>query len=149
MKLGQEVKKVTYFGIKLNIPKGYRYVATDSDGRVYAFKHKPNTGNSAWVCVTDNFSFVVDVELEGEDWRDTLVSYKKLSKKKLKAFYESFGKSGWFATDKDGSVFWYKNEPELETDWRQKSTNPTFFSDHSYMGQHNSINYKKSLMEIK
>ncbi|EOV6191556.1 hypothetical protein ACN94T_002591 [Acinetobacter baumannii] len=34
-------KHVKYFGVTLYVPKGFKWVAMDQDGTIYAYTHKP------------------------------------------------------------------------------------------------------------
>ncbi|EOD6067783.1 hypothetical protein ACWX7F_002938 [Acinetobacter baumannii] len=34
-------KQVNYFGVTLYVPKGFKWVAMDKDGTIYAYTHKP------------------------------------------------------------------------------------------------------------
>jgi hypothetical protein len=140
MKLLTKFRIVFYFGIKLWIPKNFNYLATDRDGRVYAYENKPEPSDDVFLGTLPHY--LGEVDLEDQDWTESLVEYKMLTKKELKAYYKSFNKSGWFATDKDGEVYHFEEEPYLDGHYWMANT--------STIVDHNeNIKFKKSLMKIK
>ncbi|GAA4406811.1 hypothetical protein GCM10011450_21990 [Advenella faeciporci] len=42
---------IKYFNFKINIPEGYKYLAIDKDGTLYAYLNKPtwNKATTSWV----------------------------------------------------------------------------------------------------
>lgn len=73
-------REVDYMGMKINAPDpflGYYYLATDSDGDVYAFAEKPEYRNDMWFSDSiagDEYPpiHVASVSLGDMDARDTL-----------------------------------------------------------------------------
>lgn len=77
-----EKKKIIYFGIELMVPIWTKYVATEDDGVVLAFISKPvvldETGKKFGLVIwnnpdADEMEEVAKVDLEGMDWKETLV----------------------------------------------------------------------------
>jgi len=77
MKIIKQIQKqVNYFGITLSVPSWSNYLATDSDGEVWAFCNKPKAEGKDWVLSRGiEAEHVANVDLEGEDWKNTLVKY--------------------------------------------------------------------------
>jgi hypothetical protein len=75
MKLLKELKPVTYFGINLLVPQWTKFIATDQDGLIYAYEGRPVTGLFYdWVNeYGDNAEHIERADLEGMDWKQTLV----------------------------------------------------------------------------
>lgn len=72
---GNSFKTVNYFGIKLTIDVKLRYLATTERGDVVASNNTllldPSCG---WLSEWEDFTEIVAVvDLEGMDWKDTLV----------------------------------------------------------------------------
>lgn len=77
-----QYKTVKYFDIELNVPFDTRYLATDGDGEVYAFRvgwKNPIADTSYWdfckglyVELYDEPTLVAEVDLQGMDWKETL-----------------------------------------------------------------------------
>ena len=65
--------KVQYFGIDIVIQ--YPYVATDIDGLVCNYEHEPSVETSSFNSGYGYF-IVAKVDLEGMDWKDTLVKFE-------------------------------------------------------------------------
>lgn len=78
MKIVKEIQKqVDYFGISLYVPSWTNYLATDSDGEVWAFSKNPEVEGKNWVLSgVYEAEHVANVDLEGEDWKNTLVEYE-------------------------------------------------------------------------
>ena len=78
-----EQKKVTYFGIDIMVPVWGKFIVTEDDGVVLVFKSKPEPldesnkkyyGLVIWSDPDANdFVEVARVDLEGMDWKETLV----------------------------------------------------------------------------
>lgn len=70
-------KAVEYFGLTINVPIDTRYLATDADGEVWSFEFAPTPETDMWnwwAAGSENTSdHVANVDLEGLDWRETLV----------------------------------------------------------------------------
>lgn len=75
-------KKVIYFGMELMVPFWTKYVATEDDGLVLAFKSKPvvldETGKKFGLVIwnnpdADEMEEIATVDLEGMNWKETLV----------------------------------------------------------------------------
>lgn len=68
---------VIFHGLTLIIPSWAKYVAADTDGSVYAYDHKPvMVDDYEWRRVTGTYTIICDVDLEGLDWRNSLVIYE-------------------------------------------------------------------------
>lgn len=85
IELAIRTKQVEYFGMMLDIPETAKYLACDDSGELYAYESKPlkstRPGSEFWkpdYRATENTaSFHIGyVDLEGMDWKDTLVSYE-------------------------------------------------------------------------
>lgn len=84
MKILQEfnqTKPVKYFGLYLNVPYTANYIATDEDGMVWCYDNKPEINKFYSDCWTyrgydNNFIEIAEVDLEGMDWKDTLMEIK-------------------------------------------------------------------------
>jgi hypothetical protein len=72
---GNDYKEVNYFGVKLAVDTTVKYLATVEMGNVFAFVKKPDLDlDLGWLCDWEDFSIcVATVDLEGMDWKDTLV----------------------------------------------------------------------------
>ncbi len=73
----QKGKLYNYFGLLVAIPKGYKWIAMDSDGEVYIYKTKPVMSFSYFngSCVK-----VASVIKYKGSWKDSLVKVKDLPK---------------------------------------------------------------------
>jgi hypothetical protein len=71
--------EVDYFGIKLLLPDGFSYLATDQDGEVWAFYEEPYIGIATWqpkhYKEKSPPSLLAKVDLKGLDWKETLKYY--------------------------------------------------------------------------
>jgi hypothetical protein len=65
---------VSYQGMQFNIKKCYRYIATDSDGTIFAYTHKPYIENDNWVGYVSYFQ--LDSLTPNIDWKESLVEIK-------------------------------------------------------------------------
>lgn len=82
-------KRVNYFGIPIYVPKGFKWLAMDEDGTIWAYTHKPRI-------LTETFSLPQLAALFGQssaeivgyvdhykgDWRKSLIKVKRLPKVK-------------------------------------------------------------------
>lgn len=50
-----------YYGISLLVPPGYRFIATDASGEVYAFTHEPHLRGDRWCNPDDGHSCALAV----------------------------------------------------------------------------------------
>jgi hypothetical protein len=74
------LRSVVYFNIVLQVFIKYKYIATDKDGRVYAYKSKPkiDTAMKIWVRSGDEnpeAKLMGYIEYEG-DWKESLLKIK-------------------------------------------------------------------------
>lgn len=72
-------KEVEYFGVKLMVPDNTKYLATNGIGAVHASNKELTISNiNAHWCTTGtgNLSFITKVDLNGIDWKDTLMEIK-------------------------------------------------------------------------
>ena len=71
-------KDVSYFGIDFTTPMASQFLATDSDGMVFAYLFKPTPptdGTGDWVTSGPEMAYAIgEVDLEGEDFAATLVA---------------------------------------------------------------------------
>lgn len=78
-------KLVNYFGLPVYVPKGYKWIAMDQNGFIYAYTHKPNRTSRVF-CLSDE-SHCLAVQLgqvlhyEG-NWTHSCVKVKHLPKVK-------------------------------------------------------------------
>jgi len=73
MKLKTPYKTVMFYGNILHVNSSANWVAVDRDGRLMAYAEKPHLINNVWDVESGAFWDLDDyVELEGEDWRNTL-----------------------------------------------------------------------------
>lgn len=73
MKFIEEQKKIQYFGIELVIPANIKYIATDESGYIYAYTCKPIEEEMQWFALNGDIVELCIVDLEGVDWKETLV----------------------------------------------------------------------------
>lgn len=68
-------KKVKYFGMELIVPQYTKYITVDAYGIVCVYARKPQEGfgSSFMAPLNTKYEMVAVVDLEGMDWRDTLV----------------------------------------------------------------------------
>ena len=69
---------VEYHGILLAVPEGTKYIATDEDGAAYAYRdcggEPMHTNDFEWYSNHDDTTFVGEVDREGMNWKDTLMT---------------------------------------------------------------------------
>lgn len=72
---GNSFKTVDYFGVMLAVGDNIRYLATTKDGDVIAFDQKPARHMElGWLSACESFIVsIAKVDLEGMDWKDTLM----------------------------------------------------------------------------
>ncbi len=64
-----------YFHLYLEVPENFNYLATDSDGSVYAYEDVARLDGDDWSQITGDWMFVADVELTGSVlWTETLIA---------------------------------------------------------------------------
>lgn len=64
---------VQYFKYKIEVPIWAKYLATDFDGKVYAYKSRPSAGYKEWVADSVHSPVeIMTMSYEG-DWKDSLV----------------------------------------------------------------------------
>ncbi|EJS0970487.1 hypothetical protein NW995_002483 [Salmonella enterica] len=64
--------KILYFGMEVIIPDWTNYLATDSNGEVYAYDNKPIIDGDDWFVGDSTIIHVATVNLHGLNWRETL-----------------------------------------------------------------------------
>lgn len=64
-------KTVNYFGINVTVPANIKYIATHSDGFVFGFYHKPETGLVFWKSYDREPVKLMQIEFDG-DWCKSL-----------------------------------------------------------------------------
>jgi hypothetical protein len=71
-------KSVNYHGINLIVPNNTKWLATDKSCLLCAyFENEPyDTGYNEWNNLHSDRIFICQVDLEGMDWRDSLVEVK-------------------------------------------------------------------------
>lgn len=76
--LGNNFKVVNYFGVELMLDTEVKYLVTTKDGDIVASKHTPELDPQlGWLYDYDAHSeFIAVVDLEGMDWKDTLMEVK-------------------------------------------------------------------------
>lgn len=73
----QKGKLYNYFGLPIVIPKGYKWIAMDSDGEVYIYKAKPLLRFSYFNGSCVKVASVIDYK---GSWKDSLIKVKDLPK---------------------------------------------------------------------
>ena len=81
MKISNKYKRVKYFGLFVFCNKNHKFLAIDEDGILssYALKptvHESHVHNGYWHPKNNDFEWCAEVDLEGLDWRETLVELK-------------------------------------------------------------------------
>jgi len=66
-----KTKKAKYFDLILDVPENMNYLATDSDGSVYAYENVARLDGDDWSQITGDWMFIADVDLKGALWSDT------------------------------------------------------------------------------
>lgn len=79
MKLLEEklpTKTVDFFGLRLSIPNGYKWLAADEDGEVWAYRNKPVWFYRAWTKTheKDETQLIARVELGSITGKETLTA---------------------------------------------------------------------------
>lgn len=73
MKLRTYNKTVMFYGNVLHIPSSANWVAANADGKIKVFAEEPHVSHGFWEAETGAiWSLDAGMELEGEDWKDTL-----------------------------------------------------------------------------
>lgn len=72
---GNDFKTVDYFGIQITVESDINYLATTSSGVVIAFEQEPELDpKCGWLSQWEDFTIsVATVDLEGRDWKETLL----------------------------------------------------------------------------
>jgi hypothetical protein len=68
-----ETKLAQFHGLTLNVDTAAKWLAADSDGRVYGYVHEPSMADGLWYPTKGPSCLAVEVDLEGMDWRETLI----------------------------------------------------------------------------
>ena len=69
-------RDVHWHGHMLAIPKQHNFVVADPDGRVYSYDAVPTRQHEqGWLTEGVDYLDICQVDLEGTDWRTTLVEY--------------------------------------------------------------------------
>lgn len=79
-------KLVDFFGLPLNVPKGYKWVAMDESGFIYGYEHKPEMTSKGFNITSKHIqSQAVQlgqvIDYVG-DWRHSRIKVKQLLKLK-------------------------------------------------------------------
>lgn len=69
------VINITYYGLELQVPNRANYVAVDENGDVMWYENKPFSDEyeGIWITNEGQSGDVCRVDLEGENWMNTLV----------------------------------------------------------------------------
>lgn len=74
MKQLTKQKKVNYFGFDVIVPSNTRWLAVDRDSELCSHgSEKPIVGFCSWYNARDEHNVICQVDLEGMDWKDTLM----------------------------------------------------------------------------
>lgn len=73
MKLLTTQKLVDFHGLQVWVPSNSNWLISTAFGDVYATTKKPNIKGSRYPADAGSSTWVGEVDLEGMDWRDTLV----------------------------------------------------------------------------
>lgn len=68
-------KEVLYYNLTLQVPLWCKWIACDKNGRVVAYQYMPVCDDEHYWIGT-HYSDLCFVELEDEDWTDSLVGVK-------------------------------------------------------------------------
>jgi hypothetical protein len=72
--VGNNYKEVNYFGVNLLVQDYVKFLVTDNRGDVYGSRDKPKSDNqNGWWNYYSVTEYVATVDLEGMDWKDTLM----------------------------------------------------------------------------
>lgn len=76
-------KLVSYFGLPLYVPKGYKWVAMDLNGFIFGYTHKPEAKSKSFIMGSEKHAHAVQLgqvlHYEG-DWLQSCVKVKQLPK---------------------------------------------------------------------
>lgn len=72
------LREVNYYGIKFLVPSPVRYLAADKDGELFGYINKPVIEEEGWwlslgIGLNSADYRVAEVDLEGLDWKDSLL----------------------------------------------------------------------------
>ena len=70
---------IFYFGVHVIVPDTHRYLAMDSDGKVYAYYRKPVKGDYYWYSRKgdpEKYVYVGTVSAWG-DWKESLIELEE------------------------------------------------------------------------
>lgn len=80
----KEYRLVDYFGIPVRINKNIKCLAADENGLVYGYNKRPIcTVLDCWledISSNSESHFIMEVDLEGMDWKDTLLEIDDVTK---------------------------------------------------------------------
>ncbi|MGL4521449.1 MAG: hypothetical protein ACRCWQ_02690 [Bacilli bacterium] len=132
-------------------------MATGASGKVYLYgaDNKPELGGSGWINMRNADTYTnIKVDLEGMDWKDTLVHYegtepkmlsytmKEIDFHGLKVTVPSYG---FVAMRADGRVHWFEVKPMIdETEFRTGGYSSFVIGKASIP----KLNWKESLVKI-
>ena len=125
-----------------DIPEGYNYIAVSSYGRIYAFIQKPLMKGDYWEKVENEPYNIIGLHVGDFDWKNSLVSREATDQPNLKKLTvddipEGYG---WAAVNQNGSVYAYKNKPEMIfCGW-------ICTGDYIFLGGYNRKNWQNSLV---
>lgn len=63
------MKTINYRGMTFEVEDHFKYVATDADGSIYAYEHKPFADGDEWF---NSGKDVKCLKVADEEWRDSL-----------------------------------------------------------------------------
>jgi hypothetical protein len=69
-------KQVNYHGINVIVPDEQGRLAIDKDEMLYWYSDEPVADGDVWVTSHGMFCYICKVDLEGMDWKDSLMEVK-------------------------------------------------------------------------
>jgi hypothetical protein len=111
------IKTVNYFGMTVTVPSNAKYLATDNDGALNWFVHKPermeNSIFNNWYLPSDSSprtrGFVSETSFEG-DWKDSFLTIPENGI--AKEIIEALAKYGYEVTKEGDSGFYFRYDTD-------------------------------------
>lgn len=125
-----------------DIPEGYNYAAVSTNGVAYVYENEPTINENIKHWSPNGRYEVIGNGYDATDWRNSLVSREIEQKPELKKLTvadipEGYG---WAAVNQNGSVYAYKNKPEMIfCGW-------ICTGDYIFLGEYNRKNWQNSLV---
>ncbi len=119
-------RDITYRGTRYSVPNEFKFIATDSCGAVFAYTHEPksNFTSDGWGCYKGGYKRL-GLTPPCSDWRSSLYQIETTSQVQYRGqIYFLSPAFKFIATDEDGSIFVYTDEPtRSDGKWRTDNLN--------------------------